>query len=137
MAASLLIVFGGASQFENEEGEDISKWGPLERVDESNLILAYFVLFLDPLCFAIDQVLMRNISVLKHSMTIATYLNFTIIPIVIPLAMLFGENVTIYREFSVEDCFCLIASSALLVVAQRLFYFASAFLPAPALQPLS
>lgn len=95
--ASYLILFGNANASETDED---STWGSVSKVNSSNMILAYIVLFADPFMFAMDQVLMRNIARLKHSMTVATYENFSIIPVAIPLAFLMSENVMIYQDFS-------------------------------------
>lgn len=87
-----MILFGESTTDESSEIEEAQ----INRVNSSNIILAYICLFGEPISGAIGQILMRLLRNLKHPMTVGTYTNFSAIPVTIGLSLLFGQNLLIF-----------------------------------------
>ena len=100
------------------------------RINSSNIVLAYFTLLIDPALAASNQVLERNVRQLKHNMTVSAYTNITVIPTMIVLALVFGQDMLIITQFSTFEVLILIIASILQIVNQITFFIAYANLPA-------
>ena len=99
-------------------------------------ILAYFLLFGEPLSMSIGQVLMRKLRKLSN-WTVSCYTNLSQIIIYIPLALLIGTDLLVYQSFNWLDWVNMVLVSILQVFAQNLYFISFANLPAPAVQPLN
>ena len=116
---------------------DTAEDGTEGRINQSNIILAYAILFLDPLSDASGTILMRNLKSLEHPLTVEIYTSVSSVPCMIGLSLLTGQSLAIIKEFRLVDYINLMGASVFYIISMRAYFIQLSSLPAPVIQPLS
>ena len=119
----MMVVFLGNMSTEEDETAG--------RINQSNIILAYAILFLDPFSDASGTILMRNLKSLQHPLTVEIYTSLSSIPCMIGLSLLTGQSLAVIQQFRLLDYFNLVMASVFYIISMGAFFIQLSSLPAP------
>ena len=87
-------------------------------LEGKDMTMPFIMLILNPIGLSIGQVLIRSMKKM-NDMTISCWTNLGQIPFMVSITYLLGQDLSIIKEFSSTDWFCLIGMGIALVLAQK------------------
>ena len=120
-----MIIF--MSQDFSESGlEEDNTQSNIQRVDSSNAVLAYCILFSLPVVSASGTIMLRNLKSLKHPMTVTFHVSMVSIPFMIIVAMVSGQDIGYYQQFTGVDyinltlaCICYLVTTTFVFLKNK------------------